>query len=265
MSDLLTRPPGYEVARACLAAQLDRPQRSAVQRFLGIDPMHPDAVSWFQGTLGEIRVGEVLAKLGPEWTVVHSVPIGTRGSDIDHIVVGPAGAFTINTKRHRGKKVWVGERRILVSGQKTDHLRNARYEAERASAILSRALGEVVSVSAVLVIVESAGITTRSQPDDVTVITDGELLRWFKRRKTSLHPDAVARLSRIATDSQIWGTAVAADVDDTVMSSFELLRSEDQRARVVRLMWAAAGLVTLSSVVLWLLPRVIEAALFGFL
>ena len=102
MSDLLTRPAGYEVARACLDLQSERPARTGLQRLLGIDPMHPDAVTWFQGTLGEIRVGSVLAKLGPEWTVVHSVPIGSRGSDIDHIVVGPAGVFTINTKRHRG-------------------------------------------------------------------------------------------------------------------------------------------------------------------
>jgi len=58
MSDLLMRPPGYDVARACLDAQSDRPQRSAVQRFLGIDPLHPDAVSWFQGTLGENRRGD---------------------------------------------------------------------------------------------------------------------------------------------------------------------------------------------------------------
>ena len=85
MSDLLTRPPGYEVARACLEAQSDRPQSSAVQRLLGIDPMHSDAVSWFQGTLGEIRVGHALSKPGPEWPVVHSVPEGPR-RDIKHTI-----------------------------------------------------------------------------------------------------------------------------------------------------------------------------------
>ncbi|MGV8883981.1 MAG: nuclease-related domain-containing protein [Microbacteriaceae bacterium] len=265
MTDLLTRPAGYEVARACLAQQSERPARSSVQRLFGIDPMHPDAVSWFQGTLGEIRVGRVLAKLGPEWTVVHSVPIGTRGSDIDHILVGPAGVFTINTKRHRGKKVWVGDRRILVAGQKTDHLRNARYEAERAAGIISRSLGDVVPVTALLVIVDSAGITVKSRPDGVSVLTDGELLRWLTRRKITLDRDATARLSRIATDSRTWGAAVAADVDAGVMSSFESLRAVDARARTVRLAWATVALATLFSTALWALPRVAEIVLTGLL
>ena len=261
MSDLLTRPAGYEVARACLDLQSGHPERSSAQRFFGIDPMHPDAVSWFQGTLGEIRVGRVLAKLGPEWTVVHSVPIGNRGSDIDHIVVGPAGVFTINTKRHRGKKIWVGDRRLLVSGQKTDHLRNARYEAERAAGILSRSLGDVIPVTAVLVIVDSAGITTRSRPDGVTVLTDGELLRWLTRRKTTLQPDAAAHLSRIATDSRTWGPALAADVDAAVMSAFESLRVEDRRAFTVRRAWVAGVGVSLVVAALTLFPLVMEAVL----
>ncbi|MBG6212216.1 hypothetical protein RCH23_000129 [Cryobacterium sp. CAN_C3] len=45
----------------------------------------------------------MLSKLGPEWTVLHAVPVGSGSSDIDHVVIGPAGVFTINTKNHTGK------------------------------------------------------------------------------------------------------------------------------------------------------------------
>jgi hypothetical protein len=45
-------------------------------------------------------VGAVLEGLGPGWHVLHDISLG-RGN-IDHILVGPAGTFTIETKSHRG-------------------------------------------------------------------------------------------------------------------------------------------------------------------
>ena len=64
-----------------------------------------DARSWYLGALGERRVGKLLEQLGPEWTVLHSVPVGSSTSDIDHIVIGPGGVFTINAKNHSGATV----------------------------------------------------------------------------------------------------------------------------------------------------------------
>jgi len=63
-------------------------------------------LSWYWGVLGERRVAAHLARLGPEWCVLHSIPIGTKGKDIDHLVIGPPGVFAINTKDHRGKRIW---------------------------------------------------------------------------------------------------------------------------------------------------------------
>lgn len=71
---------------------------------------------------------------------------------IDNVPIGPAGVFTINTKRHRGKKIWVGERMLMVAGQKTDHLRNSRYEAKRASKLLSAATGIPVEAHPILAV-----------------------------------------------------------------------------------------------------------------
>ena len=68
-------------------------------------------------------------------------------------MIGPAGVFTINTKHHRGQNVWVGGRRILVNGQRTDHLRNAAYEAKRASKLLSVAARMLVDVTPIVAIV----------------------------------------------------------------------------------------------------------------
>ena len=35
-----------------------------------------------------------LADLGPEWTVLHAVPVGAKASDIDDVLIGPAGRRT---------------------------------------------------------------------------------------------------------------------------------------------------------------------------
>jgi hypothetical protein len=54
-----------------------------------------------RGAQGEEHVGELLNALGDAgWRVIHDASLG-RGN-IDHILIGPAGVFTIETKSHPG-------------------------------------------------------------------------------------------------------------------------------------------------------------------
>ncbi|HEV7943607.1 MAG TPA: nuclease-related domain-containing protein [Solirubrobacteraceae bacterium] len=54
-----------------------------------------------RGAKGEEHVGGLLDCLAGEgWEVIHDASLG-RG-DVDHIVIGPAGAFTVETKSHPG-------------------------------------------------------------------------------------------------------------------------------------------------------------------
>ncbi len=65
---------------------------------------HVDRVlTWrVQGAVGEERVGAILEELRVEgWSAVHDVVTG-RGN-VDHIVVGPGGLFTVETKSRRGR------------------------------------------------------------------------------------------------------------------------------------------------------------------
>ena len=104
---LVSRAPGYAVMGEVLRRQETVPSRSAPARFFGLSPLHPDSVSWYWGALGEMAVGRELSKLGPEWMVLHAVPVGSGDSDIDHVLIGPPGVFTINTKHHqRGRTGW---------------------------------------------------------------------------------------------------------------------------------------------------------------
>ena len=54
-----------------------------------------------RGAEGERKVGAILEGLGPDWHVLHGVWLGH--GDIDHVLVGPGGAFTIETKANRGQ------------------------------------------------------------------------------------------------------------------------------------------------------------------
>jgi Nuclease-related domain len=54
-----------------------------------------------RGATGEEQVGGLLDELaGGDWQVIHDASLG-RGN-VDHILIGPAGVFTVETKSHPG-------------------------------------------------------------------------------------------------------------------------------------------------------------------
>ncbi len=68
-----------------------------------------------RGATGEEQVGELLEGLGEKgWRVVHDASLG-RGN-VDHILIGPGGVFTVETKSHPGP-VRVGRMHGSVLGQ----------------------------------------------------------------------------------------------------------------------------------------------------
>ena len=112
---------------------------------------HTDERAWRKGANGERFVGFVIGRLPLGWHVFHDIPVGARGANIDHVVVGPAGTFTLNAKNLTGK-VWVGARSVRHNGHPTDFLPKATHEASRLSRLLSTAVGRRVDVRGVLAI-----------------------------------------------------------------------------------------------------------------
>ena len=55
-----------------------------------------------------------LDRLDQGWAVIHSLPTDERGIDIDHLVIGPPGVFTVNAKFSPGRSVWVAGHNIKV-------------------------------------------------------------------------------------------------------------------------------------------------------
>lgn len=169
--------------------------------------------------------------------------MGTRGSDIDHIVIGPGGAFTINAKFHEGARVWLASRRLLVNGQKTDHLRNARFEASRVAKLLTSTANAPIAASGIVALVGVKQLTVKSRPDDVTVLRDTELVRWLHKRPEILASDLRTHLTSVARLPSTWGNAGL----EPDLAEFARIRRTVEAARRVRITWAAAVLLVVTA------------------
>ncbi|MBC7518558.1 MAG: NERD domain-containing protein [Microbacteriaceae bacterium] len=178
---LASRVPGESLIAALRHAMTPENQRSLADRFFGRHPIPAAARTWYIGLLGELAVAERLRALPDGWLVLHSIPVGNRGSDIDHVLVSPTGqVLTVNTKHSPKGKVWVSPKAFLVNGQRQPYLRNSSHEALRAAKLLTVATGEPIGVFAVIVVV-GATLTHRGTPPDVAVVTLDQLLPFLVR------------------------------------------------------------------------------------
>ena len=198
--DLAENKAGQGVRAEADAAKRAHPWKTGLGELFGVQT---DAAAWAKGCKGEELVAKRLAKLGPEWKVIHSIPVGTKGTDIDHLVIGPGGVFSLNTKNHLGKRVWVHTEVVKVNGQSRDYPRLSEHEADKTSRILSAACGFAVGVTGVVVVLASA-LEFGGQPTRARVVGRKEIARWLRARPAVLDATAVAAIYAVARQSTTW-------------------------------------------------------------
>ncbi|HEY8914290.1 nuclease-related domain-containing protein [Lacisediminihabitans sp.] len=185
------------------------PAQALMERTLQLHSAGPETPSgesrpWYVGALGEIAVAGLLSSLGPEWTVLHSVPIGNGETDIDHVVIGPPGVFTINTKNHSGQDVWIGGHGLFVSGKSTRYIPAAMDEAAVAERRLSAAADLTVPVAPLIVLLNPGVRTVKAEPEGgVRVVSDAELLDLLRDRPV-FSDQQVARIVEAAIKPETW-------------------------------------------------------------
>ena len=184
-------------------------ERSKVGTFLArAFDVKTDERAYRVGAKGEESVGPRLEKLvGHGWRVLHSIPAGKGKSDIDRLLIGPGGTYTINTKNHPMQQVWVGPHVIKVGGHDTRYIPVARYEAERAQKQLSAAVGFDVSAKAVLVLLTGTVIpqvTIKQMPDDLLVLDRMDVPRVFRKAPQRLTAPQVELVYERARRSTTW-------------------------------------------------------------
>lgn len=247
-----------------LRQQSATPPRTGFGRFFGYSPLGDDSVSWYLGAQGEIVVGAILDAMPEGWTVFHALPIGTKGADIDHLVIGPGGVFTINTKHHNGKAVWVAGRTLMVSGQKQPYIRNSEFEAKRVTKMLTERMPQLAPAQPVLALVSPKSLSIKKQPETVKVLTAGNLRRWLLARPAVMSAGEVQELAAIFDDPATWPPATLPPTENA-LAQFNALEHEVRSARVRRTLWKLLGLAAVTVAAMLFGPPLITALFAAFI
>jgi hypothetical protein len=131
-----------------------------------------------RGAQGEEHVGSLLEELSDgDWQVIHDATLG-RGN-VDHILIGPAGVFTVETKSHPGP-VRVGRVHGATLGQ---------AQAQR------RAMERVTGLEVEPLIVFSRAWVDRpmARRKGVRIVPARMLLGYLGRRQPKLSTDEIER------------------------------------------------------------------------
>ena len=201
-ADLLANRAGEQLMRREAAEAAAGKQ--AGRRFVDPEPVES---GWSVGAAGEHLVADELRKLAeldPRWGFINSIPVNAKGTDIDHLVIGPGGVFTINTKHHRDANIWVAGDMLMVNGGNTGYVRNARKDAARATARLYVATGMRITTWGMVVPVGAASVTIKESPADVVVVNRRRILSFFQSVPAVLDKSTVLRLFDAARDSRTW-------------------------------------------------------------
>lgn len=203
--DLAAIKAGATAREQAVALKQAAPVKTFLARALGVKT---DERAWRIGADAEEQVAARLRKLGDAWKVLHAVPVGENGSDIDHVVIGPGGVFSINTKHHPDAAIWVGGNTFMVNGTRTHYVRNSKFEAKRTSKFLTTALGgtPVFATGLIAVMGARGGFTIKNQPPDgdVVVMTRKEVAKWLGKRPGVLTVEQVEAIYAVARRSDTW-------------------------------------------------------------
>jgi hypothetical protein len=230
---------GQSVIEELLRQQLGTRERNWFGRLIGDSPLGADSLPWYRGALGEIAVGRILATLPAGWTVFHALPIGKKGADIDHVVIGPGGIFTINTKNHSGKAVWVAGQTLMVSGQKQPHIRNAEFEATWVTTLLRARMPSLPPVQPVVAVLEPKSLLIKVKPERVAVLNAAQLPRWLRKRPVVFTAEHLAGLAAIIDDRATWPAPVFTPMENAARRFAEL----DSQVRAARRRKTLLGLL----------------------
>lgn len=176
----------------------------------GVDPrpgasVPADLHSWHLGVAGEHIVGQELALLPQGWHVLHAVPAGSRGADIDHLVIGPGGVFVLNTKHHAARSISVGTHVVWINGHPTNNYqRDLVSRCDQVRQVLGQSDDQSIPVYPMLVFVRPTSITLRGT-QHVHSVNSMALVAWLISRPRVLEPEAVQDLVRKAESPSTWG------------------------------------------------------------
>ena len=150
---------------------------------------------YFKGARGEERVAGILQNLPSCYHVFNDFL--ACGKHVDHVVVGPAGVFSIETKFWRGK-VSLEDGHILLDGQLPDRdpLAQTRREASLVKTELSKS-GWTGSVTPVLVFASDTFEARIAEDRGAVILNSNHITESFSTGRTMIAPAELERLVRL--------------------------------------------------------------------
>lgn len=146
----------------------------------------------FIGARGEERVSNLLSALPDKYHIFNDFVAG--GLQVDHVVVGPAGVYAVETKFWSGK-VTIEEGKILVDGNKPTRppLVQVQREAAAVKAELEKA-GWSGAVTPLLVFASNSFVSHIAELNGVVVLNSSEIKAGFATERVVIAPDELERL-----------------------------------------------------------------------
>lgn len=126
------------------------------------------------------------------------------GADIDHLVIGPGGVFTVSAKHHPGAWIWVGGDTVVVNGRRQPDVRSKCFEAARAARLLCAACRFPASVEGLIVTVGAEDVMIKQRPEVVSVVPRHQIARWLLGQRDLHTPQILATVSEVARRSTTW-------------------------------------------------------------
>ena len=162
-----------------------------------------DGFKYHRGAVGENRVAAVLARLPDDWFIFHDMVV--RGAQIDHIVVSPAGVYTIETKNYTGTIHGNAEQQNwsqVMNKQHRTNFYNPVKQGNGHSVALSTFLRELGLPRVwvyTIVVFSDPGVKVKVSSSQVPVLYLTELRDYLKRQKPVLSTHEAAAIADCIT------------------------------------------------------------------
>lgn len=151
--------------------------------------------SFFRGARGEERVANVLADLPDGYHVFHDFVAGSE--HVDHVVAGPAGVFSVETKNWNGH-VEIEDGHILANGAlpTRDPAAQAQHEADQVRSRL-KGLGFEVTVRPIVCFASDSLNPATAMCGSVMVINSSAIVEWLSNQPESISQSDLSRLVQL--------------------------------------------------------------------
>lgn len=151
--------------------------------------------SFFKGARGEEIVAAMFARLPDVWHVFHDFEAGKF--HVDHVLVGPAGVFAVETKNWRDV-VTLESGEVIAGGHVPNHppVAQASAEAKAVKAALGRA-GWTGEVAPVVCFASGTFQDGLAKAGTVLVANADAFLQWLQKQPGALAANECARLTQL--------------------------------------------------------------------